>query len=217
MIFYYFCKEVSFCLPNMRIIKVKNDSPSERQISELSRDLNNGLIAVIPTDTIYAIVCDALDSKAIDRICRLKGINPEKTNLSIICSDIREVSEYARVSDEAFKLIKRLTPGPFTFLLPSTRNLPRAFKGRKTVGIRIPDSKTALSIVRGVGHPLLTTSIEFEDLDYARNPELISEAYHEKVDIVVEGPEGNAEPSTVLDLTGKEAIVVREGKGKIEL
>lgn len=200
----------------MKIIKITNDSPSERQISETVRDLTMGATAIIPTDTLYAIVCNALDMKPIEKVCRLKGLNPEKTGLSILCSDISQAAEYARISDRAFSLMKELTPGPYTFILPATRQLPRAFKGRKTVGVRIPESNTALSIVRAMGNPLLTTSIEYADEDYARNPELISEAYDGRVDIVVEGPNGDETPSTIIDLTGYEPILKRAGKGPWE-
>lgn len=201
---------------DMKILKIPNGNPSERQISETARDLAMGATAIIPTDTIYGIVCSALDTKAIERICRLKGINPEKTNLSIICSDISQAAEYAKISNEAFNIIKEHTPGAYTFLLPATRKLPRAFKGRKTVGVRIPDSEIALSLVRELGHPLLTTSIEFSDEDYAREPSLISEAYHEKVDIMLEGPDGSDIPSTIIDLTITPYEIIREGAGRTD-
>lgn len=197
----------------MKIIKIWNDSPSDRQLSEICRDLEMGATMIMPTDTLYGICCDALNVKAIDKICRLKGLNPEKTNLSIICSDISMAAEYSRIENSGFQLLKENTPGPFTFLFKSASTLPKAFKGRKTVGIRIPDNNTARLIAERLGRPLLTTSIEFEDEDYAVNPELISEAYHDKVEIFIEGENGDTVPSTIIDCTGSSPEIIREGKG----
>lgn len=200
----------------MKTMKIWNEEASERQLSEICRDLESGSIMIMPTDTIYAIACDALSPKAIERICRLKGINPEKTNLSIICSDISMAAEYARFDNYAFRLLRDNTPGPFTFLFKSASSLPKAFKGRKIVGVRIPDNKLCRDIAARLGHPLLTTSIEFADRDYAVNPDLIAEAYNDRVDFFLEGEEGDTVPSTIIDCTGSEAIVVREGKGELE-
>lgn len=199
----------------MKIIKIWNDSPSDRQLSEICRDLEMGATMIMPTDTLYGICCDALNVKAIDKICRLKGLNPEKTNLSIICSDISMAAEYSRIENRGFQLLKENTPGPFTFLFKSASTLPKAFKGRKTVGIRIPDNNTARLIAERLGRPLLTTSIEFEDEDYAVNPELISEAYNDKVEIFIEGENGDTVPSTIIDCTGSSPEIIREGKGEL--
>lgn len=200
----------------MKTMKIWNEEASERQLSEICRDLEAGSIMIMPTDTIYAIACDALSPKAIERICRLKGINPEKTNLSIICSDISMAAEYARFDNYAFRLLRDNTPGPFTFLFKSASSLPKAFKGRKIVGVRIPDNKLCRDIAARLGHPLLTTSIEFADRDYAVNPDLIAEAYNDRVDFFLEGEEGDTVPSTIIDCTGSEAVVTREGKGELE-
>lgn len=197
----------------MKIIKIWNDDPSEKQISEIAGFLAEGEIAIIPTDTIYAIVCDALNIKAIERICRLKGINPEKTNLSIICSDISMAAEYARFDNYAFKLLKENTPGPFTFLFRSASTLPRAFKGRKIVGVRIPDNRLCRELSAFLKRPLLTTSVELDDEDYARNPDLLEERYDNRVDILVKGEEGGLEPSTIVDCTSSEPEIIRQGKG----
>ena len=199
----------------MKIIKIWNDSPSDRQLSEICRDLEMGATMIMPTDTLYGICCDALNVKAIDKICRLKGLNPEKTNLSIICPDISMAAEYSRIENSGFQLLKENTPGPFTFLFKSASTLPKAFKGRKTVGIRIPDNNTARLIAERLGRPLLTTSIEFEDEDYAVNPELISEAYNDKVEIFIEGENGDTVPSTIIDCTGSSPEIIREGKGEL--
>lgn len=197
----------------MRTIKIWNDQASDKQLNQICNELEMGNILIIPTDTIYAIVCDALNPKAIERICQLKGINPEKTNLSIICADISMAAEYARIDNSSFRLLKDNTPGAFTFLFRSASSLPKAFKGRKIVGIRIPDNSLCRDIASRLGHPILTTSIEFEDDDYARNPDLISEAYNDKVDCFIEGDEGDTVASTIVDCTEGEPVIVREGKG----
>lgn len=206
-IFDYFCNV-------MKIIKIWNDNPSDRQIMEICRDLEAGATMIMPTDTLYGICCDALNVKAIERIARLKGINPDKTNLSVICSDISMAAEYARFDNYAFKLLKELTPGPYTFLFRAASSLPKAFKGRRIVGVRIPANDTCRRIAETLGHPLLTTSIEYADEDYAVNPELIAEAYHDKVDIFIEGADGSTVPSTIIDCTGSEPKLVRQGAGE---
>lgn len=195
----------------MKTIKIWSDSPSERQADDIAKAIAAGEVVIIPTDTAYAITGDALNPKSVDRICRLKGINPEKTNLSILCSDISMASEYARISDKGFNILKQLAPGPVTVLMRSASVLPRAFKGRKTVGIRIPDNNTARTIVERLGHPLITTTIEYDDEDYATNPDLISEAYEGKVDMMVDGGTGTTSLSTIIDCTGNEPEVIREG------
>lgn len=197
----------------MKTIKIWSDSPSERQLDEIVSTLEAGEIMVFPTDTLYAIGCDALNVKAIDRICRIKGINPEKSNLSIICSDISMAAEYCRIENFGFRLLRDYTPGPFTFLFRASSSLPKAFKGRKVVGIRIPDCRIDLEIVKRLGRPVMTTSIEYEEEDYAINQDLIAEAYSSKADLFVEGEEGSTEPSTIVDCTGSEPEIVRQGKG----
>lgn len=200
----------------MKIIKIWNDNPSDRQLDEIVRDLKNGAIMIYPTDTLYAIGCDALNVKAIDRICRIKGINPDKTNLSIICSDISQVAEYARYDNYAFRLLKDNTPGPFTFLFKTSSSLPKAFKGRKIVGVRIPDCNTAIQIVKKLAAPILSTSIDFSDEDYAVNPELMAESYYDKVDMLLDAGTGGIEPSTIVDCTSNEMQIIREGKAPLK-
>ena len=199
----------------MKKIKVWNEDSSEKQLDEISSSLREGELVIIPTDTLYGITCDALNPKAIDKLCRLKGINPEKTNLSIICSNISMASEYARIDNRYFKLIKDNTPGSFTFLLKAASTLPKVFKGRKTVGIRIPANRFDRELVEKYGNPLLSTSIEFEDEDYAVNPDLIEENYENKVDLIVDGGEGDTEASTIVDCTGEEPEIIRQGKGEL--
>lgn len=200
----------------MKILKIWGDELSDRQIQETIRDLQEGKTLIAPTDTLYAIMCDALSPKAVEAVCKLKAINPDKTNLSIICSDISMAAEYANFNNVTFKLLKELTPGPYTFICKAAHSLPAAFKRRKVVGIRIPDFKADLQLAEALGHPLLTTSIRFEEDDYGINPELIEENYNNKVDIMIQGPEGELTPSTILDCTGQDIEVIREGKGEIE-
>lgn len=199
----------------MKIIKIWNDEASDRQLDMICNELKEGNIIIIPTDTLYGIACDALNPKAIDKLCRIKGLNPDKTHLSIICSDISMAAEYARFDNKDFRLLRDNTPGPFTFLFKSASTLPKAFKGRKVVGIRIPDNKLCKEIAEHLGHPLLTTSVEFDDTDYAINPSLISEHYEGRVDMLVEGEEGGTVPSTVVDCTGPEPEIIRPGLGEI--
>lgn len=199
----------------MKTIKIWNDSPSDRQLDEIASRLKDGEIMVYPTDTLYAVGCNALDLKAVERICRIKGINPEKTNLSVICDSIATAAKYARIDNSHFMMLRRNTPGPFTFLFRTASTLPKAFKNRKIVGIRIPDNATARGIVEHCGFPLLSTSVEFEDDDYTINPELIAEEAEGIVDFCVDGGEGGTEESTVVDCTGAEAEIIREGKGTL--
>lgn len=200
----------------MKTMKIWGDEPSDRQLDEITRDLRSGQIMIWPTDTIYGIVCDALNPKAIERICRLKGLNPEKNNLSIVCADISQAAEYARFDNRVFQMLRNNTPGPFTFLCRSISTLPRAFRGRKTVGIRIPACNTCIAIARRLGNPVLTTSIEFDDEDYAIQPSLIAEAYYDRVDMFLEGENGGTEPSTTIDCTGDELEIVRQGIGILQ-
>lgn len=199
----------------MNTIQIWNDSASERQLRDVAIRLKDGQIAIIPTDSTYAIVADALNVKAVERICKLKGINPDKTDLSIICSDISMASEYSRIGNRSFKLLKQFAPGPYTFLFKSASTLPKAFKSRKTVGIRIPDCAFDRQLVEALGNPLITTSIEYEDSDYAINPDLIAETYDNKVDIMVKGTDGTTDVSTIIDCTEDSPTIIREGLGDL--
>lgn len=195
----------------METIKIYNDNIAPNQIEQVVETLKAGGLVVIPTDTLYAVACDALNPKAIEKVCRLKGLNPEKTNLSILCDDISMVSDYAKFDNYAFKLMKDNTPGPFTFLFRAASSLPRAFKGRKIVGVRIPDNDAVRKIVEAMQNPLLSTSIPYEDEDYAVNPDLMEEAFADKVDLLVKGEDGKLQPSAIIDCTGSEPEIVREG------
>lgn len=194
----------------MNTIKIWNEKPSENQLREIAAILDDGQTAIIPTDTMYALVCDAMNMKSIERICRLKNINPDKTNLSILCSDIRMASDYARIDNTGFKILKEQTPGPVTLLFRTVSSLPKAFKNRKVVGVRIPDNPIALKIVETLGRPLLTTTIQYEDEDHAINPELIAETYDRNIELMVEGEQGQIRQSAIIDCTGNEPVIVRE-------
>lgn len=195
----------------METLKIYNDNIADNQIENVVSVLKDGGVVVVPTDTLYAVACDALNPKAIEKVCKLKGINPEKTNLSILCNDISMVSDYAKFDNYAFKLMKDNTPGPFTFLFRAASSLPRAFKGRKIVGIRIPDNEAVRKIVAALGNPLLSTSITYQDEDYAINPDLIEEEYSDKADLMVKSEDGKLQPSTIVDCTGPEPEIIREG------
>ena len=199
----------------MKTIKIWNGNISDRQLNEIAARLDAGELVILPTDTAYAVTCDALNIKSIDRICRMKGINPDKTNLSILCSDISMAAEYCRISNSHFRMLKENTPGPFTFIFRSASSLPKAFKGRKTVGIRIPDNRLTLAVVERFGRPLLTTTIEYADEDYAVNPELISESYEGRADMMVEGGNGSTDVSTIVYCTENTPEITREGLGEL--
>ena len=199
----------------MKTIKIWNGNISDRQLNEIAARLDAGELVILPTDTAYAVTCDALNIKSIDRICRMKGINPDKTNLSILCSDISMAAEYCRISNSHFRMLKENTPGPFTFIFRSASSLPKAFKGRKTVGIRIPDNRLTLAVVERFGRPLLTTTLEYADEDYAVNPELISESYEGRADMMVEGGNGSTDVSTIVDCTENTPEITREGLGEL--
>lgn len=194
----------------MKSIKIWSDTPSEKQAQQIAEWLKTGEIWIIPTDSVYGIMCDALNQKAVRAVCDLKGINPEKNNLSIICHDISMAAEYARIGDNTFSLMRDNTPGPITFICKAQSNLPKEFKKRKSVGIRIPDNLTARMIVEKLGNPLLTTSIEFENEDYARNPELIMETYDGKVDGIAMGEDGGTNLTTIIDCTEDSPEIIRE-------
>lgn len=195
----------------METIQIYNDHIADNQVEKVVEILKEGGIIVLPTDTIYAVACDALNPKAIEKVCKLKGINPEKTNLSILCDDISMVSDYAKFDNYAFKLMKDNTPGPFTFLFRTASSLPRAFKGRKIVGVRIPDNETVNKIVTSMGNPLLSTSILYKDEDYAVNPDLIEEEYEDKVDLIIKGEEGGLQSSAIIDCTSGSLEILRDG------
>lgn len=195
----------------------KNNHPADLQrVVDL---LCDGGLLIYPTDTMYAIGCHGLKERAIERICRLKGIDPRRNNLSIICYDLAAISQYAKVDNPTFKLMKRNLPGPFTFILNGTTRLPKIFRNRKEVGIRMPDSPIIQEIARLLGAPIMTTTLphtDDEDPGYITDPELIDEKFGHVVDLVIDGGIGGMEGSTVVDCTGAEPVVMRQGLGELQ-
>ena len=202
----------------MRRLKIYEENPNATEIGKAVEVLREGGIVIYSTDTIYALGCDALNVRAVERICRVKGINPQKINLSIICRELSWVSEYAKLNNLYFKLLKRNLPGAFTFILPTSSSLPKIYKNRKTVGVRIPDHAITLALVEALGNPLLTTSVSVDDEEpeYGTDPELIAERYESVADLIIDGGEGGTIPSTTVDCTGDEPVVLREGKGDLQ-
>ncbi len=202
------------------LVQIHRDNPNPRQIQQVVDVLREGGIIIYPTDTVYGLGCDITRSKAVERIARIKGIRIEKANFSFICHDLSHLSYYTRhIGNSTFKLMKRYLPGPFTFILPASSNIPAIFKNKKkTVGIRIPDNKIPIEIVRELGNPILTTSIHDYDkvIDYTTDPEVIHENMGQLVDLVIDGGYGNNVPSTVIDCTVEPPEIVRQGMGIIE-
>ncbi len=195
----------------------KNNDPDVLQ--HIVDILNDGGIIIYPTDTMYAMGCHALKERPIERICKLKNIDPRKNNLSIICYDLSNISEYARVSNATFKLMKRNLPGPFTFVLNADSRLPKIFRNRKEVGIRVPDNNIIREICHLLDAPILTTTLPLrpgEDIEYVTDPELIDEKFGEKVDLVIDGGIGGIEPSTVINCCEDVPEIIRQGKGILE-
>ncbi len=202
------------------LLRIHPETPSERQIRIVTECLNDGGVIIFPTDTIYAIGCDIYKPKAVDRVAQIKGVKKEKANFSFICHDLSHLSEFSRPIDNAvYKLMRRNLPGPFTFILDASNKVPKIFQSRKkTVGIRVPDNNIAREIVRSLGNPILSTSIHDDDdiLEYTTDPELIFERYSNLVDLVVAGGYGDNTASTIIDCTGAEPLIVREGKGILQ-
>lgn len=200
------------------LIKLYEENPNQREVDKVIEVLRNGGIVIYPTDTLYAFGCDALNVRAVEKICAIKGINPQRNNLSIICYDLSDISEYAKIDTNTFKLMRKNLPGPFTFILNTTSTLPRIYKNRKSVGIRIPDNNIIRELVTQLGNPILTTSVhgkEGEAVEYRTHPELIYEKWGDTVDIVIDGGDGGLKPSTIVDCTGDLPEITRQGKGEL--
>lgn len=197
-------------------IKIYEDKPNEAAIKKVVDVLRDGGLVIYPTDTVYGLGCDITNSKALERIAKIKGIKLEKANFSFVCSDLSNLSDYVKQIDTAtFKILKRTLPGPYTFILPGNNDLPKEFRKKKTVGIRIPDNNIAIEIVKMLGNPIVSSSIHDDDevLEYSTDPELIFEKWQHTVDLVIDGGYGDNVGSTIIDLSGYEPLVVREGKG----
>ena len=201
------------------LIKIYEENPSPKEIQKVVDVLKNGGLIIYPTDTVYGLGCDITNTKALEKIAQLKGIKLAKANLSFICKDLSNISEYATLDSSTFKLLKRSLPGPYTFILNGSNNLPSVFKKKKTVGIRVPKNNIALAIVEALGNPIISTSIRDEDevLEYTTDPELIAEKWDKQVAVVIDGGDGDNIASTVIDLTQSEPEVIREGKGSLDI
>ncbi len=202
-----------------QLIKIYEENPNPKQIAQVVKVLRAGGLVIFPTDTVYGLGCDITNTKALSRIAKIKGIKLEKANWSFLCKDLSNLSDYVKQIDTStFKILKRCLPGPFTFILPGNNSLPKVFKKKKTVGIRVPDNQICHDLVEALGNPIVSTSIRDEDtiLEYTTDPELILEKWDKLVDVVIDGGYGDNIPSTIVDLTGGLEIV-REGKGDINL
>ncbi len=201
-------------------IKIYEDKPSEAAIKKVVEVLKNGGLVIYPTDTVYGLGCDITNSRALEKLAKIKGIKLEKANFSFVCSSLSNISDYVKQIDTStFKILKRALPGPYTFILPGNNDLPKEFRKKKTVGIRVPANNIALQIVELLGNPIVSTSIHDEDevIEYSTDPELIFEKWNNKVDIVIDGGYGDNVASTIIDLTGYEPEVIREGKGSLDV
>ncbi|CAM4280806.1 L-threonylcarbamoyladenylate synthase [Flavobacterium terrigena] len=201
-------------------LKIYEDKPSEAAIKKVVEVLRNGGLVIYPTDTVYGLGCDITNSRALEKLAKIKNVKLEKANFSFVCSDLSNISDYVKQIDTAtFKILKRALPGPYTFILPGNNDLPKDFRKKKTVGIRVPDNNIAIQIVEMLGNPIVSTSIHDEDevIEYSTDPELIFEKWQNQVDLVIDGGYGENVASTIIDLTGHEPIVVREGKGDVNI
>jgi len=202
------------------LLHIHPDNPQERNLKIVNECLLDGGIIIYPTDTVYGLGCNIYKPKAIERIARIKNIKPEKANFSMICYDLSHLSDFTKpISTSVFKLMKRAFPGPFTFILEANNQVPKIFQSnKKTIGIRIPDNIIAQTIVQNLANPIINTSIHDEDeiIEYSTDPELIYEKYASRVDIVIHGGYGGNIPSTVVDCTGDDFEIIRQGKGILE-
>ena len=203
-----------------RLIKMYNENPSPKAIAKVVEVMRKGGLIIYPTDTVYGLGCDITNSKALEKIARIKKVKLEKANFSFICYDLSNLSSYVRqIETPVYKLLKRGLPGPYTFVLQGNNKLPKDFKKKKTVGIRVPDNDIIRSIVKELGNPIVSTSIYDEDelIEYTTDPELIFEKWKDRVEIVIDGGYGDNVPSTIIDVSGDDIEVIREGKGSLDI
>ncbi|WP_291870835.1 L-threonylcarbamoyladenylate synthase [Maribacter sp.] len=201
-------------------IKIYEENPNPKQVKQVVDVLRKGGLVIYPTDTVYGLGCDITNTRALEKIARIKGIKLAKANWSFVCADLSNLSDYVRQIDTAtFKILKRGLPGPYTFILPGNNNLPKDFKKKKTVGIRVPDNNIARVLVEQLGNPIVSTSIHDEDelLEYTTDPELIYEKWGNLVDVVVDGGYGGNIGSTIINLSEGEPEIIREGKGSLDI
>lgn len=202
------------------LIKIYPENPNEKVIQQVVDVLTKGGIIIYPTDTVYGMGCDISNSKAIEKICKIRGIKPEKSNFSFICYDLSHISDFTRqIDNETYRVIKKALPGPFTFIFNANKNVPKLLSSnKKTVGIRVPDNSIARTIVKMLGNPIISTSIHDDDeiMEYSTDPELIHEKYEDIVDLVIDGGYGDNEPSTIVDCSEGEFEIIRQGKGDLD-
>ena len=202
------------------LIRIYENNPNQKAIAQVVEILRTGGIIIYPTDTVYGLGCDITNQKAIEKVCKLKGIKPEKANFSFICYDLSHISEYIKpIENSTFRVLKKALPGPFTFIFNASNKVPKLLSSnKKTVGIRVPDNNIAREIVKQLGNPIISTSIHDEDeiIEYSTDPELIHEKFEDKVDIVIDGGYGDNLASTVVDCTEDSFEIIRQGKGELE-
>ena len=201
-------------------IRIYNENPNPKEIQKAVKVLKNGGLIIYPTDTVYGLGCDITNTKALEKIALIKGVKLEKANFSFVCNDLSHLSDYVKQIDSpTFKLLKKALPGPYNFILTGSNNLPKVFKKKKTVGIRIPDNNIARALVAALGNPIVSSSIRDDDdvLEYTTDPELIFEKWQNRVDLVIDGGYGDNYASTIIDVTGDEPDVIREGKGSLDI
>ena len=202
------------------ILRIHPENPEVRKIRMVAEALSGGGIIIYPTDTVYGVGCDIYENGSVGKIYRIKGLKPEKSNLSILCYDLSQLSDFAKPIDTPlYRVMRKALPGPFTFILKANSNVPKLFKSRKkTVGIRVPNNRICREIVKELGHPIVSTSIHSEDqvIDYITDPEIIHEKYKSRVDMVIDGGFGGNTPSTVIDCSGGDFVIKRQGLGNLE-
>ncbi|MCA5004564.1 L-threonylcarbamoyladenylate synthase [Sphingobacterium bovistauri] len=202
------------------LLKIYNNNPNPKAIDQAVDILKKGGVIIYPTDTVYGIGCDITNQKAIEKVCQIRGLRPEKANLSFICYDLTDISQYTKPFDTAvFRVLKKALPGPFTFIFNASNQVPKLLSSKKkTVGIRIPDNDIVREIVKQLGNPIVTASIHDEDeiIEYSTDPELIYEKYQDSVDLVIDGGYGDNIASTVVDVTNDDFEIIREGKGDLD-
>ena len=202
------------------LLRINPNKPNDSEIAQVVKCLQDGGVVIYPTDTVYGIGCDINKQRAVERVCKIKGIDPTKANFSFICSDLSHLSDFTKpVNTVTYKVMKKALPGPFTFILEANNNVPKLFSSKKkTVGIRIPNNTICLEIVKQLGNPIMSTSVHDDDelIEYTTDPELIHEKYKDLVDIVIAGGYGNNEASTVVDCTNGDFTVLRQGMGILE-
>lgn len=198
------------------VLHIYPEHPQPRQIRTVAECLRDGGVIIYPTDTVYGFGCDIFQQKAVEKICRIKGIEPAKAQLSFVCDDLSDLSRYTRsISTPVYRLLKSHIPGPFTFILPASREVPKILKSRKnTIGLRVPDHAIPQAIIRELGHPILSSSLPGEMVEEYTDPQSINEKFHKLVDIVIDGGPGGMEYSTIVDLTGEEPSILRQGAGE---